>query len=590
MQEIQSENNLQPKNSPNLVTNLATENSETQQTKKSKKAKNLQNIYKKSATSWIDIKFGTELTTNSTDQGLDQKPNFKFSDFRYNFKQILKSSASVLQMNFQILTVFLVSFSLISSDLFGSSSVFAQDTSILKTKYEQRKAEIDKKQSEISKNLNEVAGKYQSTNNQEKNLKVEIARQRGEIEKVESQITESKVVINQIDEQVKKNELQIAEIRKQVGVIVVEIQKQERISPLQTVLTSNSLEEAMSKMYNLSTLQNQAKILSNKIETTQLELDRNKTMQIDIQTQLEATKNLLNGRKANLSVLMEQTQEDQGKYEELLKKLDEQKKEFEKKQEEIGGEYLAEVRRAVDEQKQKDTIRENTLKDQELARQKEAEDAKNKQNSQTNAANNDEKPATTTNDPKTAQSGTNTANTASPSTPKTRARTNIGSSGCRFEAGGLDVAPGYFGPVTNGYVTQAFHCGHDGTDISAGMGTSLFAIATGTVVKKGAPVTCTGFSCNGGFGNYVVVQHDLPSGDTVYALYAHMRGASPKSVGQGVGKGEVVGSMGCTGYTLPFPCGVHVHFMLLSDISGGIACLYGSTKCYNPQRYISQIG
>ncbi len=566
------------------------------------KSKNLQIIHQKLPNSWIDVKYGksqkenqtnfqkSQLVDNSSCNSLDNSSLFiNFISFGENSKNFGKS---IVRKNFQFLAASLVIFSLISSNLFGTNAVFAQDTGILKTKYEQRKSEIDKKQGEISKNLNEVTGKYQSSNNQEKNLKDEIAKQKGEIEKVENQITESKVVINQIDEQIKKNELQITEIKKQVGIIVVEIQKQERISPMQTVLTSNSLEEAMGKMYNLSSLQTQAKTLSDKIETTQLELDRNKTMQIDIQTQLEATKNLLNSRKANLSSLIEQTKEDQGKYEELLKQLDEQKKEFEKKQNEIGGEYLAEVKRAVDEQKQKDTIRENTLKEQELARQKTEEEAKNKQNknNETKSAdkNNTDTPTNTINSSNSTKD--DSKSTASPSTPKTAAKTNVGSSGCRFEAGGLDVSPGYFGPVTNGYVTQTFHCGHDGTDISSGLGTSLFAIAKGVVVKKGAPVNCTGFSCNGGFGNYVVVQHDLPSGDTAYALYAHMQSASPKSVGQGVSKGEVVGSMGCTGYTLPYPCGVHVHFMLLADISSGISCLYGSTKCYNPQRYISQIG
>jgi len=556
-------------------------------------------------------------------QSLDE--NLNFSNFQSNFKQILKdrifnkTSKKKIESNFKSETNFgetsrnfqdnfsyfskffgfsvlnkFATFSLILTTLgalfLQTASPFtiftiAQDTAILKTKYEERKREIESKQTDISKNLNEVTSKFLTSNTQEKNLQAEITKQKAEMDKVESQITESKIVINQIDEQVKRNEVQIEEVKKQIRLIMVEIQKQERISPFQTVLTSNSLGDAMGKMYNLSSLQTQAKNLSEKIESTQIELDRNKTQQKDFQIQLESTKNLLNSRKANAQALMEQTKGEQAKYEELLKALDDQKKEFETQQEKIGGEYLAEVKRAVDEQKQKDTIRENTLKAQELEAQKKSEAEKIKTNTATNS------PAETKTSINVANNTTavTTPSTASPSTPKT-AKTTVGSSGCRFEAGGLDVAPGYFGPVTNGYVSQTFHCGHDGTDISAGLGTSLFAIANGVVVKKGAPVNCTGLSCNSGFGNYIVIQHDLPSGDTAYALYAHMQSASSKSVGQNVSKGEVVGPMGCTGYTLPYPCGVHVHFMLLADISGGISCLYGSTKCYNPQRYISQIG
>ena len=222
---------------------------------------NLQIIHQNSQNSWIDIKYGKAQKENQTNFQKSKLINnsslfFNFVSFGENSKNF---GISIVRKNFQFLAASLVIFSLISSNLFGANAVFAQDTSILKTKYEQRKSEIDKKQGEISKNLNEVTGKYQSSNNQEKNLKDEIAKQKGEIEKVENQITESKVVINQIDEQIKKNELQITEIKKQVGIIVVEIQKQERISPMQTVLTSNSLEEAMGKMYNLSSLQTQAK-------------------------------------------------------------------------------------------------------------------------------------------------------------------------------------------------------------------------------------------------------------------------------------------------------------------------------------------
>jgi murein DD-endopeptidase MepM/ murein hydrolase activator NlpD len=123
------------------------------------------------------------------------------------------------------------------------------------------------------------------------------------------------------------------------------------------------------------------------------------------------------------------------------------------------------------------------------------------------------------------------------------------------------------------------------------MGSNLYAIASGTVVKKGPAVNCIGFNCNNGFGNYVVVKHTV-GGKNVYALYAHMKSESPKGVGDSVGKGDVVGYMGCTGYTIPYPCGIHVHFMLISDSfeTNGAACVYGSSKCYNPQRFINPIG
>gem|GEM_PF-5370018 len=163
--------------------------------------------------------------------------------------------------------------------------------------------------------------------------------------------------------------------------------------------------------------------------------------------------------------------------------------------------------------------------------------------------------------------------------------------GCNFEVDGLNVDKGYFGPVSSGFITQNFHCAHDGVDIANNLGTPLLAIAQGTVVRKSSNVSCIGVNCNGGFGNYVIVEHILPSSQIVYALYAHMQNESNRGIGDKVTKGDRVGAMGCTGFTIPYPCGVHVHFMLLADtLDNGISCIFGRVKCYNPRKFIQPIG
>ena len=85
---------------------------------------------------------------------------------------------------------------------------------------------------------------------------------------------------------------------------------------------------------------------------------------------------------------------------------------------------------------------------------------------------------------------------------------------------------------------------HGGIDIMAGYGTSIVAASPGTVVTVAE---------DSGWGAYVKVDH----GGGVYTLYAHMiSGSQTVSVGQFVGAGEMLGSVGQTGYaSVP-----HLHF------------------------------
>lgn len=99
---------------------------------------------------------------------------------------------------------------------------------------------------------------------------------------------------------------------------------------------------------------------------------------------------------------------------------------------------------------------------------------------------------------------------------------------------------------------------HQGIDISDGntMGASIAAADSGTVT-----VVATGCShnygkdgscgCNGGYGNYFMIDH----GNGVSTFYAHCSDVYV-SVGQTVSKGEIVGTVGSTGWST----GAHLHF------------------------------
>lgn len=107
------------------------------------------------------------------------------------------------------------------------------------------------------------------------------------------------------------------------------------------------------------------------------------------------------------------------------------------------------------------------------------------------------------------------------------------------------VSAGYFSAPLERYVkTQSIH-GYNGVDLAAPTGTPLMAAAAGEVIVAKA----SGY--NGGYGQYVVIQHDNGS----QTLYAHMSSVSVSS-GESVAKGQVIGAVGSTGKST----GAHVHF------------------------------
>ena len=97
-------------------------------------------------------------------------------------------------------------------------------------------------------------------------------------------------------------------------------------------------------------------------------------------------------------------------------------------------------------------------------------------------------------------------------------------------------------PLPNGTWVRGFTVGHTGIDLSAPVGTPIYAANSG-------PVLFSGFS-NWGYGETVVLAHGPFS-----TLYAHM---SQRNVGCGqfVNVGQVVGLVGSTGNS----SGPHLHF------------------------------
>ena len=131
-----------------------------------------------------------------------------------------------------------------------------------------------------------------------------------------------------------------------------------------------------------------------------------------------------------------------------------------------------------------------------------------------------------------------------------RARSNRLAAQIRASSAGLPstvavAGQGRFSWPVNGPLTSPFGWRwgrmHEGIDIGAGSGTPIGAAGAGRVIVAG---------WSGGYGNLVVVSHG-----SVATAYGHMSRIAV-SVGQDVGRGTVLGAVGCTGHCF----GPHVHF------------------------------
>lgn len=115
-----------------------------------------------------------------------------------------------------------------------------------------------------------------------------------------------------------------------------------------------------------------------------------------------------------------------------------------------------------------------------------------------------------------------------------------------YQGGSGKFLPGFFiNPLPGAILTQGIH-GWNGIDLGAPRGTPIYAAANGTVI-----VVRGGGGWNGGYGNYIVIQHQ----NGTQTLYSH-NNKNAVSVGQSVAQGQIIGYVGSTGRST----GTHLHF------------------------------
>jgi len=120
----------------------------------------------------------------------------------------------------------------------------------------------------------------------------------------------------------------------------------------------------------------------------------------------------------------------------------------------------------------------------------------------------------------------------------------------------IAISTGMTKPTRGGRISSRFGMRggrmHNGIDIAVNRGVPVFAVADGSVSIVRSGCREGNKRCGGGFGNHIFIKHATLGLTTVYA---HLSVVSVSN-GQGVTRGQRIGSIGSTGHST----GPHLHF------------------------------
>ncbi len=369
---------------------------------------------------------------------------------------------------------------------------------------------------------------------------------------LENKIQETETLIQETETLIANLQVQKTNLQNQIDALIIrqrnliQLQQEKNLDSkdpiaflIKSGVSSTNIGDFFGKMYLISNLENEIQNISDDLKNKKQDLENNIKDSEDQINKLAEIKTANNITKQGLEILIAEYGNQEAKY---AQDIANQKAYINSLQSQI-------VKVEAEEQARQKAI------EAENARKKAQEQANN--NSNTGGNNNTNPPI------------------------------NNGPVGCWFEdTRSFNIPSGFFARPTNGDINDIFGCpswyyrgypnGHDGVDIGGGYNDSINSIADGQVVSVGWQ--------GGGWGNYVVIMHSVPNEQSMYSLYAHLASINT-FVGQSVAKNQRIGGKGCTGRCT----GTHLHIQLMAEdwyLSRGFGCVYGSSKCINPVRYI----
>jgi murein DD-endopeptidase MepM/ murein hydrolase activator NlpD len=403
----------------------------------------------------------------------------------------------------------------------------------------QNTSALEREVESIQGRINDINASLEDVSQLKNSFSEEVARVEAEIAETDQLITDTNNAIESLEAEITQNEIDIANLIEDITVLTKQIQKNNHVSPLQNLLSSRDVGEAIGKMFTLSNTQADLDEKRQELEDLNTQQKANLETQQTLKEQLEATRAILEGKKQSLDELIATYQGRESEYARQIANL-----------------------KAQEEETQ------NQIQALEAEAERAREEAAQRQRQQQNTGG--------------GSSGGGSGGGAS-SSPGSNPG-SFGPLGCWFEyTGGINFPAGYFIRPAAGW-GRGFSCSHDAVDLTTSFGSSVVASAPGTVTRVSGG--CSGsfsWGCGSGYGNHIVIRHNY-NGETLYTLYAHLASLNISS-GQTVSRGQQIGTVGSSGNST----GAHVHFMMMPGATyGGNNCRNGgSSRCLRPERFIA---
>lgn len=427
-------------------------------------------------------------------------------------------------------------------------------------------AELEEKQAELDQQIDDTKDDIALEEENQAAIEEQIDTVQATILTLEESISQLEDEINQLSESIAEKEVQISDKRAEIETGIDEFMQRIRIMYIAGSSSYTDILVGATDFYDMLM----------KLELVKRVADHDNNMidnLIDLKTQYEADEAALEEEKAQLETnkseleaQMEKQQEQKDKLEELfsesqamIDKLEQDRETFMENQEAAQEEYEAfeaELQQLYEEQeeiKQKEE-EERKRREEEERREQELLEQQQQQQQQESSSGSDSSSNSGSSDSDESDSSTNDGSSNSSSTDN-------GDYGYEDKSMFTWPVPGHYHISSGvGWRWGSYHAGIDIYSYNI-RGANICAAADGTVIRVvntcphdyGKNSSC---GCGCGYGRYCIIDH----GNGWWTLYGHSEGITV-SVGQEVKQGDVLGTVGSTG----FSTGPHLHFEIRKD-------------------------
>lgn len=405
-------------------------------------------------------------------------------------------------------------------------------------------SDLESQQKELDKKIKDAQKDIKTEQDAQESINEQISVVEKTIEKYEETIKKYDEDIDSLTEEIAKSEENIKKKQEEIEQGVEDFKKRIRLMYINGTDSYTDILAGAKDFYDMLMKLELVKRVANHDNNMINDL-------LELKRQYEQEKQTLEDNKSSLEAKRKEQQEQKEKKQSQLDKLEDlykQSKEneeqlkkdeasFKKNKDELTAEKeafeadLQELYKKEEARKKKEAEEAEKKRQAELARQK----AIQQQQQQSNASN---------------SGGSTSSNNTSQSS------TNNSDYGYSSKSQFTWPVPGFY-HISYG-VGWRWGAYHQGIDIYSSniRGAKICAAANGTVIRVvngcthdyGKSGSC---GCGGGYGNYCIIDH----GNGYWTLYGHSEGIIV-SVGQQVSQGQVIGTVGSTGYST----GPHLHF------------------------------